>query len=306
MKKTILTFGSLVAYVSIASAQIVPINRQILLPVVKPQTIVQQAPVTQPQPVVVQQPVYQPQPTVYQPKPTIYQQPVMMQAPVQPTVQPVIIQEKPAQITQAVENDIEKREGIYFGFALRGISTNSHAKIVDNNLGGSWTISENDMELETGGGISLALGYEVGNARIELAYTSDMNYEENDTANPNELLQNELYASTIGVNLFYGFNSTGKVSPYVGLGFGQTTIEYTSNELGFQGSWDDSVLTYQGMVGLDFHLSQYTTLSIGYTYKKSAENAELKGVMDDSWGNKLDMELDYTAHIGEVGFRFRF
>ncbi len=334
MKKLFLTFGSLIAYASIASAQSIPVQQQIPSPVAKPQPMIQQqmlspvaqqAPVVQAQPMIAQQPMYQPQPIAYQ-------QPVMMQAPTQPAVQPiiiqapapqapVIIQQSPMMQQQApmiqpqapmmqpletAENVTEKKEGVYFGFSLRGVSADSHAKLVDNNWGGSWVMSEEDMELETGGGISLALGYEVGNARIELAYTSDMNYEKNDISSSTELLQSELYASTIGVNIYYGFNSTGKVSPYIGLGFGQTQIEYKSYETGFEGAWDDSILTYQGMAGLDFHLSNTTTLNIGYTYKKSAENALLKGVMDDGWGNKLDMELDYVAHIGEVGLRFRF
>ncbi len=168
-----------------------------------------------------------------------------------------------------------------------------------------------EVGFKEGYGVGGSIGYRpyrsgsaLDNARFELEYT--YRSQDFDSLNgsvggvPASIsLNGDLSGSSLMANAFYDFHNNSQLTPYVGAGLGATFWDFDSAAVGVDN--DDTVFSYQGMLGLYYSPQSIpnTDWGIGYRYF-----ATLDPEFDTQAGGSL--EHDYDSHNLELNARFRF
>ncbi len=100
-------------------------------------------------------------------------------------------------------------------------------------------------------------------------------------------------------NLFYDFNRGGSLEPYIGVGVGGARLSTGLVGIGGALNDDDTVIAYQGMVGVNAAVTEQLSIDVGYRYFQ-ADGAEMTSDIP------TDIEQDYTDQSVTVGLRWQF
>ncbi len=146
-----------------------------------------------------------------------------------------------------------------------------------------------DISYDNGDGFNLTTGFNFrGMLRAELEYRqADSDVDKIDSQDAGD---QALESKALMVNMWFDFNESGTVQPYVGLGVG-------ASELEFDGS-DDTVLTGQVGVGVNFAFNEHWMLDAGYRYF-TADDPDY----DQTNGS---LSSDYEGHGLLLGLRYNF
>ena len=172
----------------------------------------------------------------------------------------------------------------------------------------SGTGANADVELDTGYGGTIALGYLppvkegfFSKTRFELEggyRTSD--FDSIEVGGVSAAAAGEYHVTSVMANAYYDFGNYIGWIPYVGLGGGMASIEIdTPNSFGTTNDKDD-VFAYQAMVGIGYAPATLpqTEWSVGYRYF---------GTEDPEFGNAVGkFEGEYGSHNIEAGVKLRF
>ena len=109
-------------------------------------------------------------------------------------------------------------------------------------------------------------------------------------------------------NVLRDFKTSGKVTPYIGAGFGGASYsaDYLGADLGSGAlAIDDSNkrLAVQGIAGLAFQLAEGLALDVSYRYFTAVGTPKFEGTLD---GLPLTIRNDYDTHSVFAGLRWNF
>lgn len=157
------------------------------------------------------------------------------------------------------------------------------------------------IEYDMGNSFSLALGRDLGDIRFEAAFSRAENDIDraNDTSGSGDVVTTGFMA-----NIFGDFENESGVVSYVGIGLGQTKVEFNSPSdasgflLGTKESDSDSVFTYALMAGVTFQSSATMLFDLGYKYTDTDEI--------EIGATPTNLKLDYTSSAITLGFRKYF
>jgi opacity protein-like surface antigen len=145
-------------------------------------------------------------------------------------------------------------------------------------------------------------GNPVGEGRIELEYTRRSNpLDEVKFAEGTFKASGNLTADSLLLNFFGVFHNDTQWSPYVGLGIGAARIEASDLKVTGQplASGSSVVFAYQLGTGVDFALTDYLSLDLGYRFFSSTSPK-----FTEANGRKF--EMDYFSHNAILGLRLGF
>ena len=159
-----------------------------------------------------------------------------------------------------------------------------------------------DLGHDTDWSQHLGMGYAFGNGiRIEGELAHRFNQYNDDDLTDATLDDGDVHAWSAMANVFYDFNRGGQVQPYVGLGVGATRFNNTVVDGAITLGDEDTVLSYQGMVGVAVAVTDQLDLDVGYRYFAAPESSY---ELDDGSGRTFDM--DYNQQSITVGLRYAF
>lgn len=157
-------------------------------------------------------------------------------------------------------------------------------------------------------GVSLAVGRSMGiqtsmlsNVRLELEQSHRVSNAAKFIPNTGTAvtLDDETTMQTTMVNGYADFDSGAPWKPYLGLGLGLGRMSVNSTTLNVDDT--QAVFAYQGLAGMTYQPSSMRNAGIVFGYR-------YLGAMDPTFtsasGSEIDME--YAAHILELGARLRF
>jgi OOP family OmpA-OmpF porin len=136
------------------------------------------------------------------------------------------------------------------------------------------------FDLEDSWMAGLGFGYAMQNSGWR--FEGELSYRDNDLeSNPPILDDGDISAWAAMLNAYYDFNKGGRFEPYVGLGVGAARLEGNAvfNGVNDEFDTDDTVLAYQGIVGVAIGLGERWDLDIAYRYF-AAPDAEFDGFQD--------------------------
>jgi len=151
-------------------------------------------------------------------------------------------------------------------------------------------------------GWDLEPGNPVGEGRIELEYTRRSNsLDQVKFAEGSFKGSGNLTADSLLLNCFAVFRDDRFWSPYFGAGIGAARIEASDLQVTGQplGSGSSIVFAYQLGAGLDFTLSKYLSLDLGYRFFNT-----LRPEFSEAGGRKF--KTDYFSHSAVLGLRVGF
>jgi outer membrane protein OmpA-like peptidoglycan-associated protein/outer membrane protein W len=163
--------------------------------------------------------------------------------------------------------------------------------------------SAGDYDLENDWSQHLGLGYAWANGfRTEGELSHRYNDFGEDGTPP--LADGNVHAWAAMLNGYYDFNRGGNIQPYIGLGVGAARLNLSAagGAVGAVND-EDTVLAYQGMVGIAFDLTQQLTLDVGYRYF-ATEDIELDGIGPNFTAASFDADYDHQAVT--LGLRWQF
>ncbi len=103
-------------------------------------------------------------------------------------------------------------------------------------------------------------------------------------------------------NGWFDFNAAGALHPYIGGGIGGARVEvrdFSAQSAGGGGFTDDDiVLAYQGGVGINFDITDRTTIDLGYRYFATEDPGY------STSGGEFDFE--YEQHVALLSLRYVF
>jgi opacity protein-like surface antigen len=151
-------------------------------------------------------------------------------------------------------------------------------------------------------GWDFASGNPVGEGRVELEYTRRSNqlnqvkFVEGDFTGSGNVTVDSLL-----VNFFAVFHNKTPWSPYAGVGIGAARMEASDLKVvgGALGSGSSNVLAYQAGAGVDFAMTKYLNLDLGYRFFSSTRPkfTEVNG---------QTFKMDYFSHNAVLGLRVGF
>jgi len=158
---------------------------------------------------------------------------------------------------------------------------------------------DGEIEFDTGFGINGAVGYGIGNVRLEgeLSYrTADMD-KLSGTATIGSLtlsgsgdVSGDVTSLGLMANVWYDIETGTKWVPFIGAGIGLANVDAE-----IEGeSEDDTVFAYQVGAGIGYEISDSTTATLGYRYFATSD-PDFDGI-----------EAEVGTHNIEVGVRFAF
>jgi opacity protein-like surface antigen len=142
----------------------------------------------------------------------------------------------------------------------------------------------------------------VGEGRIELEYTRRSNQlDQVKFSDGNVKGSGDVTADSLLLNCIAVFHNNTRWSPYVELGLGAARIKASDLQVTGQPLSDGSavVFAYQLGTGVDFALTDYLSLDLGYRFFSS-----IPPKFTEANGRKFDM--DYYTHNIVLGMRFGF
>lgn len=153
-----------------------------------------------------------------------------------------------------------------------------------------------DFEDDWSGHLGAGYGFQNG-FRLE----GELGYRTNDF----EDIDGDATALSLMANLFYDFNREGRVRPYVGVGVGGARVDVDGGLGPVTIDDDDTVVAYQGMVGLAFPINDRLDLDIGYRYF-TAPDLGMTAVFQGEGEEFLDFDADYVHQAVTIGLRYQF
>lgn len=190
----------------------------------------------------------------------------------------------------------------------------------DGDAGMGMFAFDSDADYKNGIGMYAALGKAFGNgfrAELEFSYRSnDIRHIASDGAGfsgwPASTLQGDMKSYTGMFNLLYDFETTSKVTPYVGVGLGIAGVDpdFTGNNtsgaptpaltIGNFGA--TTAMAYQGIVGLGFALADNLTLDVSYRYF-GTDKRHFSSTLN---GAPANIAVENTSHSLFAGLRWNF
>jgi len=151
-------------------------------------------------------------------------------------------------------------------------------------------------------GWEFAPGNPVGTGRVELEYTRRSNQLDKVKFVEGSFEgDGDITADSLMINFFGVYHDNKRWVPYYGVGVGAARIEASSLKVSGQplATGSDTVLAYQLGVGIDYLLTKYLTLDLGYRFFNS-----IRPELTESNGQKFKM--DYLSHSLVFGLRVGF
>lgn len=223
------------------------------------------------------------QPPQYQPPP----QPLQYQAPApQPVAQ---ASSRPAPRPAPARQPMAAgRSPWYLDFGL------SYVMVADADLSTGGTTGE--LSADAGYGGSLALGY---NWRDNIRFDIEATYRDSDldaisvggfgfTGNAD--VDGSVSSLAVMVNGYYDADFGWAVTPYVGAGIGAAQITVDSSTLSTDDS--DTVLAYQGTLGLSYEISSQLSARLAYKLFMTSD-PEIKNTESEYMANNVELGLSY-------------
>lgn len=143
-----------------------------------------------------------------------------------------------------------------------------------------------------GGGYGFQNGF-----RLE----GELGYRNNDF----EDLDGEASATSLMANLFYDFHRNGRIRPYIGVGVGAAKVEAEGVAGPISFDDDDTVVAYQGLIGVAFDVTERLDLDVGYRYF-TAPDVGVSGIFDSEGEEPFSFEGDYEHQAITVGLRYNY
>ena len=165
------------------------------------------------------------------------------------------------------------------------------------------------LEYDAGLQMSAVAGWDIrpdsplGEGRVELEYSHRSNSLDQVALVEGDFKgSGNLTADSLLLNCFGVFHSTMPWSPYVGLGIGGARIKASSLKVTGQtlSSDSDLVLAYQLGVGVDYSLTDYLNLDLGYRFSGTTRPKFTEAGSGNEFG------LDYYSHNLVFGVRLGF
>jgi len=157
-----------------------------------------------------------------------------------------------------------------------------------------------ELQFDTGWNVGGAIGHDYGNFRAELEVT----YKENELDTLTTFISvpglpagvypadGEVSALTYMVNVFWDFENSSPLTPYVGGGIGGASIDIDDE--------DDTAFAYKAAAGVAWKLGPNLDLLVDYSYLSTTD------LEFNVSGATIPVEADYTTHSVSGGIRFRF
>jgi len=189
----------------------------------------------------------------------------------------------------------------YYAGAWFGISTFDTSKASDD-------LGSFNLEADDGSWWGVSFGYDLpsqrsgSNGRVEFEYSDRSNsFNRGQFSNGDFAASGDVRVESLMLNSFAVFPNRTRVSPYLGLGIGGAQLTVDQLQIDGQPFIDDDCMTFawQVGVGLDFAVTSYLRVDLGYRYF-SAYQPELTEVD----GRKVN--LDYATHNGLLGLVWMF
>jgi len=162
-----------------------------------------------------------------------------------------------------------------------------------------------DVQSDIGFGGSLTIGYHVyDNFRVEFEGSLDAN--DVDTASPvtsgapqsrNPGGLGDTITLGAFANAYYDVATGTAFTPYFGAGLGGLRIDAEYGAFGLNDK--DHVPAYQLMVGVGWHVTRKTALTLGYRYRAAISDPEFGAPAGT-------IESEYVNHGPQLGLRYRF
>ena len=154
-----------------------------------------------------------------------------------------------------------------------------------------------ETEFDAGLDVYGAMGFVVGQARIELELAYRINDIDSFTSGVTVSGGGEVSALSGLVNAFYDIKTDSKITPYIGGGLGVAYVEIDNLLLSFNGitipgNEDDTVFAYQVGGGIAYAINDKMTADLGYRYF-ATEDPDFDG-----------LEAEYDSHNITIGIRF--
>lgn len=168
------------------------------------------------------------------------------------------------------------------------------------SVGGEIEFGGTAYDLEADWSQHLGLGYAFQNGfRAE----GELSHRYNDFGEDEGLADGNVHAWAAMLNGYYDFNRGGNIQPYIGLGVGAARLNVSA--VGGFGSFQDqdTVLAYQGMVGVALPLNEQWDLDIGYRYFV-ADDLDFNGLSPNLTAATFDAEYEHEAIT--LGLRYQF
>jgi opacity protein-like surface antigen len=151
-------------------------------------------------------------------------------------------------------------------------------------------------------GWDLAPGNPQGEGRVELEYT-----HRNNPLNQVKFVEGSftgggaVIADSLLINFFGVFHDASRWAPYAGLGIGAARMETADLTVTGQPMSNDSavVFAYQLGAGIDFALTDYLNLDLGYRFFGSSQPGFIES-------NGRTFKMDYFSHNVIFGLRVGF
>ena len=143
-------------------------------------------------------------------------------------------------------------------------------------------------EYDNGDGFEASVGYDFPGAfRLDLNYVK---FENDIERINNAVATGTIESEQLMGNLWLDFNEDGVVQPYVGLGLGAARIDI--------GDADDTVMTAQAGLGLNFAVGAHLKINLGYRY--------FEGKDPEFTNATSNLVSEYAGQRAMLGFRYDF
>lgn len=163
---------------------------------------------------------------------------------------------------------------------------------------GALEVNGTDLDLENNWSGHLGAGYAFGNGfRLE----GELGYRNNDF----EDLDGEATSTSLMANLFYDFRRDQRMRPYVGVGVGAAKVEAEGAVGPISFDDDDTVVAYQGLIGVAFDVTDRLDIDVGYRYFV-APDVGVSGIFSGEGEEPFSFDGDYEHQAITVGLRYSY
>lgn len=147
-----------------------------------------------------------------------------------------------------------------------------------------------NADLDDGTSLSLTLGQRTGMFRSELElFYGTQDIESVEVSGSSFPVSGEIDSLGAMANVYYA-PKIGNWEPYLGGGVGVTHYSVDLNDI----KVNDDVLTYQGKIGLAYHIDHAWAIDANYVYQ------------DGSSIDVGDAEIDQAKQVARIGVRYTF
>jgi len=163
-----------------------------------------------------------------------------------------------------------------------------------------------ESELDAGGGVSAAIGYDYGQVRAEteIAYrTNDVDSHNLAGTGPLASPNGDVQSLAFMVNGYYDFDLNAPLTPYVGSGVGIANVDFQDYGAGTTAamSGDETVFAYQAIVGLEYEFVDHLSALAEYRYFATSD-VDVEATL----GSNRNSDTSYANHSVLLGLKYAF